>query len=45
MINESDSISMQLFFLLGLMPGGIRFEDLDEIWVLISQVEKKFEND
>ena len=29
-----------MFFLLGLMPGGIRFDDLNEIWKIISNFEK-----
>ena len=39
MINESDPKSMQLFFLLGLLPGGIGVDDLDKIWILITDSE------
>ena len=38
-ISESDSESMNLFYLLGMLPGGIAPDDLDKLW---EQVEDRF---
>lgn len=38
-INESDPVSMQIFFLLGQLPGGIFFKDLEKIWIQIQQTK------
>ena len=43
MIEETDPECLMLFLLLGLLPGGIRNDELDEIWVLISKIKKMSE--
>jgi len=37
MFEESDPASMQLFLLLGMMPAGVRYDELDELWVIIDK--------
>ena len=32
---DSDLESMDLFFLLGMLPGGISPKDLDELWLKV----------
>jgi hypothetical protein len=38
---DSDPESMDLFFLLGMLPGGISPRELDHLWHKITQVSKK----
>ena len=40
MIEESDPVCMQLFLLLGFLPGGINYEELDKIWVILQKIER-----
>ena len=39
-IMDSDIESMDLFFLLGMLPGGISPKDLDELWLKVESVSK-----
>lgn len=37
MILKSDPASLQLFLILGLLPGGIRKDELSELWVFMGR--------
>ena len=40
-IQESDPESMDLLYLLGLLPGGIKPNELDYLWIRVSQENRK----
>jgi len=39
MIDENDVVSMQLFLVLGLLPGGITIKELDSLWDLVKKCQ------
>ena len=43
-IKDSDPESMELFYLLGMLPGGIAPKDLDKLWAKIMEYKNQNRN-